>query len=241
MSFLLDQLKKSGKKRQIELAIIEKLKKSEDMPKTQAGSGHQSVPEISSPGFKIHQKFFYLIIGVFVISFGLFLWSKYPVVPGPQDNVQQKASLEKVNPPSAVAIKATDMPHESAIAKKPVTTALKEKPINNETGAINRSPEQKQATTDEKTYAKAISEVKSEPNKIQGLVDISELPAQVKSSLPKIKISSHLYKKDSPLVSINGRIMTESYNVTNDLYLEEITPEGVIMSYRNHRFSIKVQ
>jgi len=266
MSFLLDQLKKSGKKRQIELAILEQMKKAEHTPQTESEPEHMRASEFSSRGFKIPQKFLYLLPGIFVISAGLFFWSNYTVLPERQNNALLTSSSGKHDQPSAGAIKVSDK-----LKKEPEKTALKQEHIKTEsneekdgktlidTETVKRSLEQKQKTDHntivyekpstepkqrtvvEKAYAKTMSEANNEPQKLQGVVDINELPATVKSSLPKIRISSHLYKKDSPLVSINGRIMTEGYNVTEELYLEEITPEGVILSYRNHRFSIKAQ
>jgi len=253
MSFLLDQLKKSGKKRQIELALLEQMKKSEHTQKTQSGPEDEKIPGNFSRRFKIHQKFFYLFLGICIISAGLFFWLKYNVLSEKQDNALQRASVEKPNQSSAKAIKTTNKPQDPATVKEPVPTALEEEPVKasfiekkgektfNDTEAVNRLQEQNRKTAEEKTYAKAMSKVNNEPQNLQGVVDISELPESVKYSLPEIKISSHLYRKDSPLVSINGRIMTEGYNVTEELYLEEITPEGVILSYRNHRFSIKVK
>lgn len=253
MSFLLDQLKKSGKKRQIELAILEQMKQSEHTQKTQSEPEHERVPEISSCGLKIQPKFFYMLLGICVISASVFFWFKYIEQPEKQNNALQRASVEKPKQSSAGDIKASSKPQGPTTLKEPLTTALKEEPVkanvivkNEEktfydAKALNRSQEQKQKTAEEKTYPEPMSKADNGPQKIQGTVDISGLPESVKRSLPEIKISSHLYRKDSPLVSINGRIMTEHYNVTEDLYLEEITPEGIILSYRNHRFSIKAQ
>jgi hypothetical protein len=270
MSFLLDQLKKSGKKRRIELTLLEQMKKSEHTSETQSEPESNRVPEIYSGSLKIQQKFLYLLLGIFLISAGLFFWLKYAALPERRDNALQTASLEKNNQPSAEAIKTANKPKEPTTAKEPEKTALKAAPMKGivienkeaktfpDTTDIKRSPEQKQTDnnrityatpsaepkqkiTPEKTYAKSLPADNNEPVKIQRVVDISELPQTVKDSLPQIKLSSHLYKKDSPLVSINGRIMTEGYNVAEELYLEEITPEGVIMSYRSHRFSIKAQ
>ena len=68
---------------------------------------------------------------------------------------------------------------------------------------------------------------------------LSELPASLKNALPPIRITSHLYRGNSRLVSINGRIMSEGVNMGDGLFLEEITPEGVIMSFRGQRFRVK--
>lgn len=71
------------------------------------------------------------------------------------------------------------------------------------------------------------------------VIEFSQLPLAVRKGLPEIKISSHLYRKDSRLVSINGRIMSEGYNMDDGLFLEEITPDGVILRFERHRFLVK--
>jgi general secretion pathway protein B len=68
---------------------------------------------------------------------------------------------------------------------------------------------------------------------------LSELPAQMKKALPSIHITSHLYRGNSRLVSINGRIMSQGVSMDDGLFLEEITPEGVILSFRGHRFRVR--
>jgi general secretion pathway protein B len=68
---------------------------------------------------------------------------------------------------------------------------------------------------------------------------LNELPASLKNALPPIRMTSHLYRGDSRLVSINGRIMSGWVNMGEGLFLEEITPEGVIMSFRGQRFRLK--
>lgn len=73
------------------------------------------------------------------------------------------------------------------------------------------------------------------------VLEFNQLPQSVRKSLPVIKLSSHLYRKDSRLVSINGRIMSEGYNMDDGLLLEEITPEGVILSYGKHRFLVRAE
>ena len=68
---------------------------------------------------------------------------------------------------------------------------------------------------------------------------LNELPASLKNALPPIRMTSHLYRGNSRLVSINGRIMSGGVNMGEGLFLEEITPEGVIMSFRGQRFRLK--
>jgi general secretion pathway protein B len=67
-----------------------------------------------------------------------------------------------------------------------------------------------------------------------------ELPLSIQQSLPALTISVLLYSDDpiSRMVKINGQMMREGQSLTADLKLEEITSEGVILSYKNYRFRI---
>jgi general secretion pathway protein B len=67
-----------------------------------------------------------------------------------------------------------------------------------------------------------------------------ELPLPIQQSLPALTISVLLYSDDptSRMVKINGQMIREGQYLTAGLKLEEITPEGVILSYKNYRFRI---
>ena len=73
--------------------------------------------------------------------------------------------------------------------------------------------------------------------------DLNELPLPIQQSLPSLVISVFLYSEDptSRMVKINGQMMREGQSLTAGLKLEEITPEGVILSYKNYRFRIRLK
>jgi general secretion pathway protein B len=68
---------------------------------------------------------------------------------------------------------------------------------------------------------------------------LNELPASLKIALPPIRMTSHLYRGNSRLVSVNGKIMSEGVSIGEGLFLDEITPEGAIMSFRGQRFRVR--
>jgi len=82
--------------------------------------------------------------------------------------------------------------------------------------------------------------IEAEPE--QGVVTIDKLPSSVREGLPKMSISGHIYsnKPASRIVAINSQVLREGEAVAAGLKLEEITPTGVIFSYKGFRFSIKV-
>jgi len=71
---------------------------------------------------------------------------------------------------------------------------------------------------------------------------LSDLPVSVQQSLPSINIEGHIYD-DHPakrMVIINGNIHREKQAIGNGLRLEEITPDGVILSYQGNVFHMGV-
>jgi len=72
---------------------------------------------------------------------------------------------------------------------------------------------------------------------------LKELPEPLRKTLPDFTITAFLYSPapTSRMVQINGLMLREGEDLSPGLKLEEITPDGVIMSSRTYRFSINVQ
>jgi general secretion pathway protein B len=75
------------------------------------------------------------------------------------------------------------------------------------------------------------------PNKIYSL---SELPSSIQQSLPAFAISVFLYSNDpnARTVKVNGQMMKEGQYLSAGLKLEEITQNEAIFSYQNYRFRV---
>lgn len=71
---------------------------------------------------------------------------------------------------------------------------------------------------------------------------LSELPVSVQQSLPTINIEGHIYDQNpaARMVIINGAIRREKQHIDHGMILEEITPNGVILSHQGHTFHIGV-
>lgn len=72
----------------------------------------------------------------------------------------------------------------------------------------------------------------------QKLVAMSDLPLSIQQELPNMTISVHAYSgnpKDR-LVGINNRMLREGDFLQPGLGLEQITPDGMIFSYKGYRF-----
>ncbi len=77
----------------------------------------------------------------------------------------------------------------------------------------------------------------------QPLYTVHDLPDDVRSQLPSVVFSGHLYSSDPAarmIIVDGGRALSEGQRVAADLYLEEITTSGVILAFRGYRFSAGV-
>ncbi len=68
---------------------------------------------------------------------------------------------------------------------------------------------------------------------------MAELPVAIQQELPPMSVSVHAYsgKPAERLVDINGHLLHEGEDVAPGLRLEQITPEGMILSYKGYTFS----
>jgi len=268
MSFILDQLKKSGKKRELELAM-----RSTASPGGSDTSVESSIPDTAKPVSQYPHRYLYLLllcISVISLSIagGYFLLRRQPAGPaisaisdsgpGAQPHTIQPYTPPAINPgPGAIGLRKPDAP--VAIKTAPVPTVP---PVNNaeRTGASSagsNNPSNAEVfsiipsdtsggphkTPDKEDPEKApvapSAQASEQPHDFSKVPELNQLPPSVRNSLPAIHITSHLYRNNSRLVSINGSIMSEGISMEGGLLLEKITPEGVILSFRGHRFRVR--
>ena len=74
------------------------------------------------------------------------------------------------------------------------------------------------------------------------VLDLKELPPAIKSDLPELKISAHYYtvEPQSRFTRINEKTLREGQTLESGVKLEEITPDGVVLSHRGYRFQIGI-
>ena len=77
------------------------------------------------------------------------------------------------------------------------------------------------------------------PGRVLGL---NELPPSVRNSLPAFRVSGHAYSPDPALrvTRINDQILQEGHSLAPGLRVEEIIPEGVVLSYQGYRFEVGI-
>ena len=70
------------------------------------------------------------------------------------------------------------------------------------------------------------------------VMTMAELPLAIQQKLRPMSISVHAYsgKAADRLVGVNGRLLHEGDSVAPGLALEQITPDGMILSYKGYTF-----
>jgi|GEM_PF-1240677 general secretion pathway protein B len=238
MSYIFDQLKQSGKKREIEMRLKDKAGQAEKIkPISHADAAGNERRPFLRPSM--------LFISAAVIALSLFAVFRYRTGTGvnrpvPAQAVKQ-AAPEKISRQPVDLKQPANKENAGIKAEVPApaekTVQQKELPSTR----VVKSPvpaEERPAKVSDRAVPAAAAVNPPSENLYSGPRD---LPASARKDLPEIKISSHIYRKDSKLVSINGRIMTEGSNIGNGLYLQEITPEGVIISYGKYIFHMKAE
>jgi len=83
----------------------------------------------------------------------------------------------------------------------------------------------------------------TDPAPEQRVMTMGELPPSIRQELPSMQVSLHLYstRPKNSFVSINSRMLQEGEDLAPGIRLEQITPEGMIFSYRGYRFRHGVQ
>ena len=73
---------------------------------------------------------------------------------------------------------------------------------------------------------------------VASVITMAELPVAIQQELPPMSVSVHAYsgKAAERLVDINGHLLHEGEDVAPGLRLEQITPEGMILSYKGYTF-----
>ena len=74
------------------------------------------------------------------------------------------------------------------------------------------------------------------------VLDLKELPAAVKDSLPALTMSAHYYTPDpqARFTRINDLNLREGQTLTSGVKLEAITPDGAVLSYQGYRFRMGI-
>lgn len=238
MSYILDALRKSDQQR-----------RRGEVPTLQAAPA----AAVERPAF-----LFYGLVGMILIVVGMAIGWLRPWRPEPPASEPVAAKPLESPPPQPAPAPLLTMPakvepepprHEppSAAVPTPAAPAPKQEgpaPARAETRgrppvAVSAKHREVAAVTPEEHAGKGLSDAAAE----QKLMTRSDLPAPIQQELPPMSVAMHVYSSQprERLVSIDNRILREGDYLAPDLRLEQITPVGMIFSYRGYRFRRGVQ
>ncbi|WP_303722446.1 general secretion pathway protein GspB [Malonomonas rubra] len=244
MSFILDALRKSDKKRQD--GNVPNLVTSHHVP---ADSGAR------------RPLWGWLLLPVLMLNAVILLWLFGPwsqpdqsvqLQVAPANSVEKKSPEEPV---TSLAIKASSPAMVRELLPKPihespqlVTAAVTEPQPRAEAVAeavkqIDSAPLQEQlAPTDAEIVGETQGsrDLSSLVEQAPRLYNLSDLPPAVRRDIPEMHISLHAYFDDAQqrLVSINNKLLREGGLLDGKYFVEEITLDGVIFSYAGYRFQV---
>jgi|GEM_PF-6042006 len=113
--------------------------------------------------------------------------------------------------------------------------------ISKENSTANNSTNSKQNSNQQEVNNTLSTQNENKNDDWESYQDIASLNSNLKQQLPSIKVSTHIYSSAANFrkVTINGINLKQGQQVGNDLYLELITEEGVIFSFKGERFRMK--
>ena len=134
--------------------------------------------------------------------------------------------------PAAPKIPTDQPPPGPSPARVPATEPVKTPP----------PPERKASTSDQ---AKAPPQKASKTAMLPSdrVFNLNDLPADVRSALPPLKISAHVYSPEphSRLVQVNDQLLQEGQVAIEGIQVEEILPKGIVFRFQGYRFRMGIQ
>jgi general secretion pathway protein B len=164
---------------------------------------------------------------VLLLSSGVFLWWLNPWQTAPQES--RAPAVPDVGDERARSTSADGSEGSSVAAKS--RQAVKEH-------AGEKAADDKPVHSSQRT----VPHVREAKPKNNTIYNPEELPYSVQKDLQELIITVHLYSDDpsSRMINTYGKTVKEGQAVTDDLKLEEITPDSVIFSYKGYKFRKKL-
>lgn len=161
-----------------------------------------------------------------------------PLAAKPPISVSHQTALTPLpDPPEAARKTAQELPAANltpAVQPAPMAAAMKpDLPAPARTETLSTPP----------AVTAPMPEKPADAAQEQKVVPMAELPLPIQQEIPAMTIPLHAYssKPRDRLVSINDRMLREGESLTPGLRLEQITPDGLIFSYKGYRFRRGVQ
>jgi general secretion pathway protein B len=135
---------------------------------------------------------------------------------------------------SSQAVEKKEGLQEKGVPKTPAEVPKKE--VQNVPLKVVGAPQ-----TTVQPMAEPQSRLKKEAPPNGKILELSDLPSSLKSTLPEFKVSAHVYNPDrqNRMVRVNDKILQEGEELSPGLKVEEIVPGGIVFSYHGYRFRFR--
>ena len=229
--------------------ILEALKKS-DQQRQRGATPTLPTAQVPAAAPKQPVFLYYGLIAAVVLAAGIVIgwlrpWQAEQPAPAPEpiaakSLISVSAAVPLPEPPAMARKTAQELPAPNsapAVQPAPMVAAMKpDMPAPARTETHSASPAAP-ASMPEKPAGPA------DAAQEQRVIPMAELPLQIQQEIPAMTIPLHAYssKPRDRLVSINERMLREGESLTPGLRLEQITPDGLIFSYKGYRFRRGVQ
>lgn len=234
--------------------ILDALRKSDQL-RRRSGAPTLLLGQAEAATAKQPALFLYALIALVLLGAGVAIgwlrpWQQVPpaaapaaqagILPAPQQQQDAKHSLPSAPAAPAPVIAAAPEPApppapahapvqaQGAANLKTVKPATPPKALASGANKAEALVQDQFARGDGAAASKPLAEV----------LAMAELPLAIQQELPSMSISVHAYssKARERLVGINGRLLHEGENAAPGLKLEQITPDGMILSYKGYTF-----
>jgi general secretion pathway protein B len=108
---------------------------------------------------------------------------------------------------------------------------------------VKTPPPDKKASTSDQAKVPPQKASKTAVLPSDRVFNLNDLPADVRSALPPLKISAHVYSPEphSRLVQVNDQLLQEGQDSIQGLKVEEIMPNGLVLRFKGYRFRMGIQ
>lgn len=230
--------------------ILEALKKSEQdrqgtaMPDLKTLQLEESVPE------KERVLWPYYIVAMLGVGIGgFFAWKSVYQEPTEANFVNAGAEMLAKETSVAEPVEETTLPNVESGATNKKDSAPRfgkqAKPLKQKVAAAQKQIEPKVVFAKEPLDGSALEPANKgsvifSKKPLDGVVNISELPPEIRSEIPRISFDGHVYsgKREQRSVMINGRKMQEGEMISADLKLEKVTANGAVFEFKGYWFKL---
>ncbi len=254
MSYILDALKKSDQeRRQGEIPTLE--------------SDHAVLIAVHNRRSARKRRMLFLLVSacLLVLAVGLWRWRSQPDIPrtikktGAEEQTAVVRESPPQPPPQAAGRNVPDQAHEPAAEPAPQAAVPAQESAPPPPAPGQRKPANVPVTIAELTVVPPATENQADPRPQAGQPPpptpaeaarqpdknpplLKDLPVAQQKMIPEINMAGHVYS-DEParrMIMINNKIVREGERIGDNLKLVRITWDGVILSYNNTEFQIKL-